>query len=254
MILPTTKTSRTYDYRKLSGIVYGRPKVGKSTFCASLDSGKVLFLDTEDGTKHLDVYKVEIKTWNDVLQASHDLLTTDHGFSLVVLDTVSALKEKCIEYVLDRMRAPDVYSPKFSAHGRGWTMVNSELQKLWTRLLAGNFGCYFVDHETSVETRPDGTIIRGEDTYNGPRLLRVQPQLSGKPGQSLKGLCDLILRASIAEDGTRILETMNTAQVEAGDRSGVLPGVMPLDPAAFVECFRNAHKIATSSERSTPQD
>ena len=89
-MLPTTKTLKTYDYRKMSGLVYGRPKIGKSTFCAGLDSGKVLFLDTEDGTKHLDVYQVAIKSWDDIDKASRELLTTDHGFSLVVVDTVAA--------------------------------------------------------------------------------------------------------------------------------------------------------------------
>ena len=245
-MLPTTKTPKTYDYRKMSGLVYGRPKIGKSTFCAGLDSGKVLFLDTEDGTKHLDVYQVAIKSWDDIDKASRELLTTEHGFSLVVVDTVAALRDMAIEKVLWEMKAPSIASGKFSAHGRGWVQVNKLLTSLFTRLLAGSFGCYFVDHEKTVETTPDGRLIKPEENYNGPSVLRIQPALGGKAGLTLKGLCDLVLRATVDDQGNRILQTCNSATVEAGDRSGVLPEVMPLDPGQYVEAFRKAHKESTT--------
>jgi len=245
-MLPTKKTFKTYDYRKMSGLVYGRPKIGKSTFCAGLDSGKVLFLDTEDGTKHLDVYQMPIKSWADIDQASRELLTTDHGFSLVVVDTVAALRDMAIEKVLFEMKAPSIASGKFSAHGRGWVQVNKLMTNLFTRLLAGSFGCYFVDHEKTVETTPDGRMIKPEENYNGPSVLRIQPALGGKAGLTLKGLCDLVLRATIDEKGNRILQTCNSSTVEAGDRSGVLPKVMPLEPQAYVEAFRKALKKSAS--------
>lgn len=244
LMLPTKKTPRTYDYRNFSGLIYGRPKIGKSTFCAGLDSGKVLFLDTEDGTKHLDVFTVKISRWADAVQAARDLLTTDHEFSLVVVDTVSALREMAIDHALNELRAPSITSGKFSAHGRGWMVVNSEMTKLWNMLLAGRFGVYFVDHEKQVETTMDGEIIKPDDTYQGQRILKVQPSLGGKPGLALKGLCDLVLRATINERGERVLQTSNTATIEAGDRSGVLPAEMPLDPNQYVAFFREAHKNA----------
>jgi hypothetical protein len=240
-MLPTKKRERTYDYRKFSGLIYGRPKIGKSTFAAGLDSGNVLFLDTEDGTKHLDVFPCEIKTWNDAIQAARELLTTEHNFSLVVVDTIASLHRMATEHVLQELKVPSINSPRFYSMGRGHQLVNGHLIRLWSMLFAGNFGVYFIDHEKTVEKTPDGRLIQIQEDYKGPRILSVLPQTGGKAGQHLKGLCDLVLRATIDANGDRVLQTVNTAEVEAGDRSGVLPPVLPLEPSAFIECFRKAH-------------
>ena len=241
-MLPTKKRERSFDYRRFSGLIYGRPKIGKSTFAAGLDSGKVLFLDTEDGTKHLDVYQVPIKKWEDALQAGRELLTSEHQFSLVVVDTIAALKDMATEYVLKEIKAPSVNSPRFYSMGRGHQLVNAHLIRFWNMLLAGNFGVYFIDHEKTVEKTPDGRLIQIQEDYKGARILSVLPQTGGKAGQTLKGLCDLVLRATIDESGNRVLQTVNTAEVEAGDRSGALPPVLPLEASAFVDCFREAYK------------
>jgi hypothetical protein len=245
-LLPENKRGKSYDYRTYSGIIYGRPKIGKSTFCAGLDGGKVLFLDTEDGTKHLDVFQVQIEGWTHALEVARELLTEKHEFTLVVVDTISALREMAIEYQLRKMNVPDVMAGKFASHGRGWHAVSLEMIKLWKMLLAGNFGVYFVDHEKTVEKTADGRIITPEMNYNGQKYISVLPQTGGKAGQTLKGLCDLVLRATIDQTGSRVLQTSNTAEVEAGDRSGVLPAVLPLDPSVFVSYFRDAHKKSSA--------
>ena len=58
-MLPTQKTKIEKDFSKMNTLIYGLPKVGKSTFCSGYPKG--LFLATEKGHSQLEIFKVDIK-------------------------------------------------------------------------------------------------------------------------------------------------------------------------------------------------
>lgn len=243
-MLPTTKSKKVFDYRKINCLIYGVPKIGKTTFCSQLDSGDVLFLDTEGGTKHLTCFRVPLwdADWNDVMKTARELLTTDHQYKLVVVDTISKLYDKCIQHVCNQMKC-DVTSPRFTNNGKGYGQVNTELKKLWSMLLAGNFGCYFIDHETSEELDESGNVLKFADPYKGNRIQRFRPALGGKSGAALQAGVDMILRCLILPDGQRVLQTQPAHNVIAGGRyADLLENGLPLNAEAYVQSFRTAHQ------------
>src|SRR5690348_9318737 len=100
-LLPTEKTPVTVDPLSRKILLYGDKKIGKSTLSNELDE-RVLFLATEPGHDHLELFRVPIKTWQDFLNVGKDLQNNpEHGFSLVVVDTVDELARMCVDYVVD---------------------------------------------------------------------------------------------------------------------------------------------------------
>jgi len=69
--LPTEKTARSASLSAFTTLIYGKPKIGKSTFAASFPNA--LFLDTEGGLQSLSVHRVPIHNWKDLLTACGEL-------------------------------------------------------------------------------------------------------------------------------------------------------------------------------------
>lgn len=245
-MLPKEKSTKVFDYRKINCLVYGVPKIGKTTFCSNLDAGNVLFLDTEGGTKHLTCYRVPLWSedveWSDVIAVAKELLTTEHQYNLVIVDTVSKVYDLAIKHVCNQLNC-DVTSSRFTNNGKGYGQVNTELKKLWSMLLAGNFGCYFIDHETIEEMDESGNVLKFTDSYKGNRVQRYRPALGGKSGASLQAGVDMILRCLILPDGQRVLQTQPSHNVIAGGRyADMIPNGLALDAEQFIQAFRNAHQ------------
>ena len=128
-MLPKERSKKQTDPRQMHVYLYGQPKIGKSTFVAGLFNGNVLFLDTEKGTRNLEVMRTPIKTWADFMATVKELHGTDHGFQCVAVDTVDSLRDLCIQHILEKNRWPDVAHPKFSEYGRGWGLLHQEFSK-----------------------------------------------------------------------------------------------------------------------------
>ena len=247
-MLAKEKREKTKDFRKMSMYVYGAPKVGKTTFCADLETttGKVLFLDCEGGTKHLNAFVNEINTWEEFGSVVRDLISTNHGYSMVVVDSVGALRDILVRKVCDIQRAADPSDPKFGGFS-GWGKVSAQWKTQMNALLCGDFGTVFVDHAKTIEVTPDGRTIKTGDKYHGKRELKEVPTLSENARLILTTRCDLILRVYVDENGQRLVSSSNTNESLGGDRSGVLPPVFPLDGAFFVDCFRKNYAKETKS-------
>ena len=89
MTLDTVTKGRTEKPRRL--LVYGTPGVGKSTFACSAPG--VVVLPGEDGTAHLDVARFPMpETWRDVLDATQVLLSGEHSYETLVIDTLDGIE------------------------------------------------------------------------------------------------------------------------------------------------------------------
>jgi len=72
-------------------LVYGQEGTGKSTLAAS--APKPIFIQTEDGLSEIDCAKFPLSSSvKDVLQALDELLTVDHPYQTVVIDTLDWLE------------------------------------------------------------------------------------------------------------------------------------------------------------------
>ena len=81
-------------------IVYGEPKVGKTTFGCSVPKG--VLIPTEDGAAGMDIMQLPCTTWDDVLKALTTLYKEKHDREWVVIDTVNGVTDLCAQYICDR--------------------------------------------------------------------------------------------------------------------------------------------------------
>jgi SpoVK/Ycf46/Vps4 family AAA+-type ATPase len=65
MPLPQAKTPPKKKMEEQTILIYGPPKIGKSTLASQFDNP--LFLATEAGLNALEVFQVPIPTWDDFL-------------------------------------------------------------------------------------------------------------------------------------------------------------------------------------------
>lgn len=106
MLLPTKKVPpTTVNPRKL--IIFGKPKIGKSTALAELEDS--LILDLEGGSDYLDAVKIDvIKTARDegktpfnlICEITQAIQAQGKPYKRIIVDTVTALEDIVLPYAL----------------------------------------------------------------------------------------------------------------------------------------------------------
>lgn len=228
-MLPTQKTSPKASLHDLTVLLYGPTKAGKSTWCAQADGA--LFLATEPGLNHLEVYQQPIGTWDELLVAARELADGKHAFRTVIIDTVDNAYRMCAEYVCQRFK---IEHESDLEYGKGYALVNGEFHRVLNKLALLPYGLFLVSHSQDKEI----------ETRTG-KYTKVVPTLPDKARKLVLGLVDVILfcdfEPTTGPDGKptsrRVLRTKPSATYEAGDRTGRLPEVIELDFAAFVAAF-----------------
>jgi hypothetical protein len=208
-------------------LIYGPPKVGKSTWCSQIPGA--IFLPTERGLDHIECYQVPddrpcIATWAEFLEAAALLAKPGHPFKAVVVDTVDNAYRLCTDHVCAGL---GISHPADLGYGKGFAMVNNEFIRVFNRLSALPYGLYLTSHAKTIE----------EETRTGKRM-RTIPTLPGKAREYVLGLVDIVLFADVV-DGKRQIHAAPSTRYEAGDRTGRLPASLPLDAKAFIKVFED---------------
>jgi hypothetical protein len=87
--------------------VHGTEGVGKSTFAAN--APRPIFLQTEDGTEHLDVARYDVaRSWEQLVANAQEILTEKHDFQTCVLDTADHAEPLAWEHVI-KIRPPNKF-------------------------------------------------------------------------------------------------------------------------------------------------
>ncbi|MFH2000496.1 MAG: ATP-binding protein [Planctomycetota bacterium] len=229
MMLPTEKTPIKQKVTDLTSLLYGQSKIGKSSFCSRAEG--TLFLATEPGLNSLDVFQVPISSWEDLLNACNEIASGKHAFQAIVIDTVDNAYPMCTDYICKKH---NILHPSDLAYGKAYAQINTEFHRVLNRLALLPYGLFLISHAQEREY----------ETRTGKRT-RITPTLPDKVAKIVLGLVDLILYCDIevvqGEDGKpgtrRVIRTKPSPEYAAGDRTGKLPEVIPLDYKAFVEAF-----------------
>ena len=227
-LLPEKKTEPVTDLTGLKTLLYGSPKIGKSTFCSTMNAP--LFLATEQGLGALSVYKVDIPDWNTLLEVGKEL-SGSNKYKTIVLDTVDNAYQFCLEAVCKKH---GIQHPQDLDYGKGWGLVNHEFQRVLTKLSHQHRGFVLVSH-AKIETIKTRTS----------EITRAVPTIPGSARRFIIGLVDVILYAEATETEKgvqRVLHAMPSESWEAGDRTGKLPETMPLDYKAVAKAFKSGGK------------
>lgn len=210
MALPTIKSSKETSLNKQIMLVYGRPKIGKSTFCSYFDN--TLFIATEPGLNHLEVFRVNVNSWNSFLDCCSEIAGGKHEFKTIVVDTIDNLVAYCSDYVCKENK---VEHPSDLPNGKGWTMITSELNRALSKLYSLGYGVVLVGHvkQQEIETKTK--------KYN-----RWTVDIGGKNQAVVLARMDIILfMDSEMKDGveTGVIRTKPSLYWESGDKSKLLP-------------------------------
>jgi len=234
--LPDEKKEAITDLLQYTLLLYGREKIGKSTFLSSYPD--TLFLTTEPGTKGLEIFEYNhesggCKNWK-LLKAAVDLLEKTDRFKTVVIDTVDRAYDMCMEYICREKLGID--HPSEEAYGKGWAAVRSEFMTTVHRILQTGRGLCFTSHAKEVSIKPQG----------GEEYTRITPTMSGQARGVVEALVDLFFYVeyirSSAGTTERVIITEGDEVIWAGAREigAPLPRFIPLTKEGGFEILQAA--------------
>ena len=222
ILLPTKKTPARQDMNDFTFLIYGDPKVGKSTFASTME--KPIFLATEAGLKGLDVYQVPVTSWETLLSVGAEL-AEDTNFRTIVIDTVDNAYEMCFDYICEKY---DMAHPKDIDFGIGYKMIAKEFARVLGKLALLNKGLVLISHSKYITLKTKTAEI-----------TRIAPSTSAGVTKFLSGFVDIILYAEVSDEGERIIRTDATPYREGGGRlAQYFPDVMPLDFKELDKAFK----------------
>lgn len=228
MNLPEEKTVPLAELNHYIILLYGDPKIGKSTFCSQMEDP--FFIATEAGLHALSVWQSSVTKWEEISEICAELGKANR-FGTVVVDTIDNAYQLCLDYVCKKHKLDH---PSDLEWGKGWGLVNQEFQRLVVKLSQMPRGLVMVSHAQHITLK-----TRTQE------ITKAVPTVPNSTRKFLVGLADIILYAEAAdtENGTkRILRCTPSEYWEGGDRTGRLPDVMPLDYNAVKDAFKQGGK------------
>lgn len=221
-------------------ILYGAPKVGKSTFGSEADAP--VFVTTEDGVANIPVDQTPMaKTWDEFLANVKALATDKHSYKTLVIDTLNGAAALAAQHVCRKLFKDD-WGPKgFTAFGQGWSATSEEMRALIDPLDTCRERGMWILMLAHTGLQSVKNPLEGDFT-------KYAPDVDRKIWARFHGWADIILRADfeytvLNSNGgkgkaigtsTRILRSEGSAAEDAGCRVGYnLPAVLPLEWHAF---------------------
>ena len=232
--------SRGRITRPQKAVIYGPEGVGKSTL-ASLTPSPV-FLDTEGGTHHLDVIRLDgASSWEEITAAVAQLAKTEHPFKSLVIDTADWLEKRLSEHLCRKANKDSIED---FGYGKGWVLLTEEFARFLTSLdalLARGMNVVFLAHST---------VKKFEAPDQAGSYDRFELKLSKQVAPLLKEWADLVLFANyvtrIAEKDSgktrgvggkeRVLYATHTAAYDGKNRHG-LPDKLSFSIDALAPVF-----------------
>jgi hypothetical protein len=216
-VLPTEKSAKNDNLSDQIILIYGRAKIGKSTFCAQFEDA--IFLATEPGLNHLEVYKMNITSWEAFLKACAELARGDHEFKTIVIDTIDKLIPLLTDYV---EKENDVDYIGDLPMGKGWYLVTQELSRALIKLSSLPYGLVLVSHskQEEVETKT-------------AKFNRFTIDIGGKNQNAILNLMDMILFMDSemrSGEEVSVIRTKPSLYWESGDKSKLLPATIQFPP------------------------
>ena len=95
--------------------IYGPEGIGKSTLASNAPNP--LFIDTEMGTGHLPVDRVEVSTYNQFLAVVNSMLNEPHSYQTLVIDSADNLKRMCEDSICEENGWKSLETP---GYGKGF--------------------------------------------------------------------------------------------------------------------------------------
>lgn len=227
MITLPTERSVVTNYNPKLLILFGKPKCGKSTLMASLDSN--LIIDLEDGYRSLSVMAVQARSANDLFEIRDAIIAKGKEikrapYRFITIDNATRLEEMSLAYAAELYR-------------------NTPMGSQWG-YLKDNRGMILKDSKTGKPTPDPKADVRLLPNGSGYLYLR---QAVRKLIDMFKPLCDsLILVAHVKEK--QIKKDSEEMSEMAVDLVGKLGDIICGEADAIGYIYREGNKTIVSFE------
>lgn len=229
---------KTVISKDLSGkylLLYGKPKIGKTSFAAQID--KNLILAAEMGTNALDGLNVyPILKWTDVKAVLKELRDprARELYNTITFDTITICGSLIESFICSREGVTQIKDIPF---GQGFNMVAQELQETLREITLLGFGLVLICH-----SKEKASQYTDED---GNTLMSIEPDIGSKKiTQVVNSVTDLIGYIGVEFDNEgksqRYLYTRQTPTIFAGSRWRYLKGRIPFGYNELVDAIGDA--------------
>lgn len=234
------------NLRSKSVLIYGSPKVGKSTFASKADN--VLFFNFENGTEFLPMENdpIPIQKWADFKAYLKQLRDPEIQamFPVIVIDTVTIAAQLCEKYICTQQNVENI---KDIPYGAGYGMPSQEFFNVFHEISMLGYGIIFLAHtKTQYSEYVD---------EKGEKIQQVTADVDKRIFSVLNGMCDIIGYAEkqydpINKTMKRVLYVDADApdKVTGGRCVQYFPKIIPLDYHIFMaELEKAVIKIAEAT-------
>lgn len=107
-------------------VFYGVEGIGKTSLAAQTPDP--LFIDTEGGTAHLDVRRLQKPaSWEELIALVKEVANTPDVCRTLVIDTADWAEQMCIDHICAKYKQPGIES---FGYGKGYTFLAEEFARL----------------------------------------------------------------------------------------------------------------------------
>lgn len=151
--LPTEKSKPKANLKDYLILIFGLPKIGKTTLAAQFEDP--LFLMFEPSGKALELYQLPMKSW-ERFKETISLLKKDAKYKTVVIDSVGPAYDACMAYICKGL---GVEHPSEAPFGKAWNGISQEFGSCFNQLGLTGKGIVITAHAISKDIeKPNGTI------------------------------------------------------------------------------------------------
>lgn len=223
MELPKQKSKVDLRFASQKIGIIGASGIGKSEFLAQED--KALFLETEQGLNFLEVYKVPVRSWNDLRDVYASLKQAqqkgEFPYTMIVIDTIDRLVDLAEEEIISRAKdfykniADQINTISDIPNGGGWTKTRELVSNFFKKLEGFDCAIAFIGH-LSTKRVEEGVRKYDKNTIS----------LWAGVGNDMLAWADCILHIESHMIGDKLVRTVYTRPTqsrEAKSRGAVVP-------------------------------
>lgn len=230
-------------------VLYGVEGIGKTSLAAK--TPEPLFIDTEGGTAHLDVRRIDRpQSWEELLAIVKEVADDPTVCKTLVLDTADWAETLCIAHVCQKYKQNSIEG---FGYGKGYTYLAEEFGRLFSALDG------VIASGKNVVITAHAKMRKFEQPDEQGAYDRWEMKLSKQVAPLLKEWCDMLLflnyktyvvttelGAKKAQGGKRVMYTSHHPCWDAKNRNN-LPEEMELDFKNIAHLF-NAESAADAGK------
>lgn len=228
-------------------VLYGSEGIGKSTLAAQFPNP--LFIDTEGGTAHMDVRRIERPdNWTALISILKEIAANPGICGSLVIDTADWAEQLAVSHICAKFKKNGIED---FGYGKGYTYLAEEFTEFFTALDA------IIAAGMNVVVTAHAKMRKFEQPDEMGAYDRWEMKLSKHVAPLFKEWCDMLLflnyqtyvvttenKVSKAQGGKRIIHTSHHPCWDAKNRHG-LPPTLDLDYGSIAHLFGKAEVAAT---------